>query len=336
MLRLRRIGAYGIIRDGDRVLLTRGSPQCEFPGVWQLPGGGVGQGEHPADAVVREVGEETGLAVTVAAVHDVVADVTHRTGDARTDEVALHHDRVIYRLTVTGGTLRDEAAGTIDRAAWFAPEQLPGLRLMPMTAEILGLPVTPLPASPLAPPTSDAGPAPGPPPPRPSTSDAGPAPEAPSPEPPASDAEPPAFGQRFGAYALATDPQGRVLLSLISPGYPGGGQWHLPGGGTDHGEQPRAALLRELAEETDQVGRVADLLGVDSRHNPAELWRGRFWDWHVVRVVYRVFVAVPTPPRVTEVGGSTADARWLTPEGAADLPLTGLAAQWVRTLDRAA
>src|SRR5262245_39341202 len=37
--------------------------------------------------------------------------------------------------------------------------------------------------------------------------------------------------QRFAVYALATDPEGRVLLARISNGYPGAGKWHLPGGG---------------------------------------------------------------------------------------------------------
>src|SRR5690606_10031062 len=66
--------------------------------------------------------------------------------------------------------------------------------------------------------------------------------------------------QRFAAYAVARDPAGRVLLTRVAPGFPGAGRWHLPGGGTDFGEQPPAALLRELAEETGQQGRVEALL----------------------------------------------------------------------------
>jgi 8-oxo-dGTP diphosphatase len=57
-VKIRRIGAYGLLRDADgRVLLARGSAAAVFPGVWSLPGGGVEQGEHPADTVVREVAE---------------------------------------------------------------------------------------------------------------------------------------------------------------------------------------------------------------------------------------------------------------------------------------
>jgi ADP-ribose pyrophosphatase YjhB (NUDIX family) len=135
--------------------------------------------------------------------------------------------------------------------------------------------------------------------------------------------------RRFSSYGLVTDPAGRVLLTLISANYPGAGRWHLPGGGTDHGEAPTGALLRELAEETDQVGEVTGLLEVSHRHNPAALGpEGYPIDWHVVRVLYRARVAVPTEPRVTEAaGGSTAEARWFSREEALALPLTEISAR---------
>ena len=82
-------------------------------------------------------------------------------------------------------------------------------------------------------------------------------------------AGPPGAVQRFGAYAVATDPAGRILLTRIAPGYPGAGRWHLPGGGTDHGETPEQALARELVEETSQHGRITGLLGISHRHDPA-------------------------------------------------------------------
>jgi 8-oxo-dGTP diphosphatase len=49
-----------ILRD-DRVLLSRLAPYLSTTERWTLPGGGVDFGEHPRDAVVREVYEETGL-----------------------------------------------------------------------------------------------------------------------------------------------------------------------------------------------------------------------------------------------------------------------------------
>jgi len=131
--------------------------------------------------------------------------------------------------------------------------------------------------------------------------------------------------QRFAAYGLTTDLAGRFLLTRIADGYPGAGQWHLPGGGTDFGEQPTAGLLRELVEETGQQGRIVGLLGVMHYHNPSALGpEKRPMDWHTVRVVYRVVIDRPgTPSVVEEVGGSTAEARWVTPAELGELPLNG-------------
>ena len=64
----RRIAAYGLCRDDDgRVLLVRATGGPASAGQWLLPGGGVRHGEHPQDAVVREIEEETGLRVKVDA-----------------------------------------------------------------------------------------------------------------------------------------------------------------------------------------------------------------------------------------------------------------------------
>ena len=137
--------------------------------------------------------------------------------------------------------------------------------------------------------------------------------------------------QRFGAYGLATDPAGRVLLTLISPGYPGAGHWHLPGGGTDHGETPEEALARELVEETSQQGRIGPLLAVNHNHNPTAVGpEGVAMDWHVIRVLFRVFVDRPTEAVVTEAaGGSTIEAAWFDPAQVPRLPLSRVAREAV-------
>jgi len=53
----RRAGVYGVLLDGDAVLLTHQSaPIPEY----QLPGGGIDPGENPIATLHREVYEETG------------------------------------------------------------------------------------------------------------------------------------------------------------------------------------------------------------------------------------------------------------------------------------
>ncbi|WP_406061386.1 NUDIX hydrolase [Micromonospora sp. NBC_00860] len=303
----RRVGAYGLLWDSGRVLVVRDGAEGEFPELWRLPGGAVGHAEDPKHVVVREVAEQAGLTVTVTRLLAVVADVA----TFPEDKVALHTDRLLFELGTPHGArsegaphaakpeggLREEAGGPVDRACWLSLAEVAELPLTPFTAEALGLPVTPLP--------------PG-------------AHRSRDPFPPAH----PDRRLRFGAYGLVTDPAGRILLTQIAEGYPGAGLWHLPGGGTDHGEQPATGLLRELVEEGGQVGRVVELLGVNNLHNPAALGpEGRPLDWHGVRVIYRVLVDVPTDAVVTEsAGGSTARAGWFTRAEAVDLPLSDIAA----------
>ena len=57
-------GVSAVIRDGDRFLLARHA----HSGLWSLIGGGIEPGEEPAEALRREVLEETGARVRVAGI----------------------------------------------------------------------------------------------------------------------------------------------------------------------------------------------------------------------------------------------------------------------------
>ncbi|MGC4803699.1 NUDIX domain-containing protein [Micromonospora sp. DT233] len=290
---LRRIAAYAVCADSvGRVLLVRASERSGTPGAWSLPGGAVDHGEDPFHTVVRETAAETGLSVAVAGLADVLADM--RALPER--GITIHTDRLIYQVSVRGGTLADRVDRPTDLARWFTPAEAAELPLRAFTARALGLPAS----------SADVVPD-----------------EAP--EFPSFYAVPGPDGlhraQRFAAYAVATDPAGRVLLTRISAGYPGAGCWHLPGGGTDYGEQPGAALIRELVEETGQRGRLVELLGVASHRDAASLGpEGYPIDWHGVRAFYRVAVDQPAPPTVIDVGGSTCEARWFAREELGALP----------------
>jgi mutator protein MutT len=57
-----QLGAFAVIFDAQsRVLLSHRTDRD----MWNLPGGRVEAGEHPWEAVLREVEEETGLRVEV-------------------------------------------------------------------------------------------------------------------------------------------------------------------------------------------------------------------------------------------------------------------------------
>jgi 8-oxo-dGTP diphosphatase len=115
---------------------------------------------------------------------------------------------------------------------------------------------------------------------------------------------------RVGAYAVCVDEASRILLCRLAPGHWVGrdGWWMLPGGGLEHGENPRDGALRELSEETGLVGEVEGLLDVDSWHEIYTNLAGETEDHHGIRVLYRC--------RITggdlrdEVDGSTDTCRW--------------------------
>lgn len=106
------VGAI-VFDDAGRVLLVqRGKPPAE--GRWTAPGGRVEPGELLADAVAREVREETGLAVEVGELVEVVERI----------DATYHYVILDYAARVVGGTL---AAASDAREARFVddPAALP-------------------------------------------------------------------------------------------------------------------------------------------------------------------------------------------------------------------
>ena len=124
----RRIPCVGaIVRDGQgRLLLIQRGHDPEA-GRWSLPGGRVEPGESDAQALAREMLEETGLIVTPGPLVGAV----ERPGTG--DTVLDIRD---YEATVTGGTLAagDDAAD----ARWVAPGDLTSFPLTTGLAAILG------------------------------------------------------------------------------------------------------------------------------------------------------------------------------------------------------
>jgi len=116
--------------------------------------------------------------------------------------------------------------------------------------------------------------------------------------------------QRVASYALVLRDE-QILLTRLASRISADEKWHLPGGGVDHGENPRDALVREIREETGLDAEVGDTARVYSAHLPS-LWRkGRRWDYQALRIVYDAWVPVDAPePRVVEVDGSTVDVAW--------------------------
>jgi 8-oxo-dGTP diphosphatase len=128
--------------------------------------------------------------------------------------------------------------------------------------------------------------------------------------------------QRVAAYALVVRDD-MVLLTRNSARGPHPGSWTLPGGGIDHGEDPRASVVREVAEETGLVCTVGEVLDVTSTHFEGTAPSGRREDFHALQVVFDATVE-GGEPRVVETGGTTDAVEWVPLSALEDRPVRDL------------
>jgi ADP-ribose pyrophosphatase YjhB (NUDIX family) len=116
--------------------------------------------------------------------------------------------------------------------------------------------------------------------------------------------------QRLAVYAVVRR-GGDVLLTRISARGAHPGAWTLPGGGLDHGEAPRDAVVREVREECGIEVVVGDLLDVHDTHFQGTAPSGRFEDFHGVHLVFRGTVVAEAEPHVVETDGTTDAVAWV-------------------------
>ncbi len=121
------IGCVGaVITDGQGRLLLIKRGHEPGAGLWSLPGGRVEPGETDAEALVREMREETGLAVRAGR---LLGRVRRPAGDGNVLDIRD------YTASVIGGTLNagDDAAD----ARWVDAKDFGTLPITEGLAEIL-------------------------------------------------------------------------------------------------------------------------------------------------------------------------------------------------------
>ena len=118
-----------IVRDG-KVLVVRRARKPAL-NLYTLPGGGVEIGETLSEAVVREVREETALAVEPVALAGEREVIVH---DAQ-GKVERHFVILCFAARWLGGeTVLNEE---LDDARWLDPAELAGLRTTEGLADIV-------------------------------------------------------------------------------------------------------------------------------------------------------------------------------------------------------
>ena len=125
------VGVGAVIWNGrgELVLIRRAKPPRLDE--WSIPGGHVEWGESLKDAVVREVHEETGLAIDIVGLIDVVDAVSRNDAGA----VSRHYVLIDFAARAVGGEIH--AASDAGEARWVPYAQLGEFNLWSETRRII-------------------------------------------------------------------------------------------------------------------------------------------------------------------------------------------------------
>lgn len=109
-----------IIRDGRVLIVRRANPPTQ--GIFTLPGGVVEVGETLHEALVREIREETSLAI------EPVALAGHREVITRDDEGRIERHFIILAFAARWLSGEPKLNHELAEARWLRPEEIASLR----------------------------------------------------------------------------------------------------------------------------------------------------------------------------------------------------------------
>ncbi|MBM2576233.1 NUDIX hydrolase [Jannaschia sp. Os4] len=121
-----RLAARAVLVHRDRLLLVNAYPPAAGSDLWCCPGGGAAPHEALPDTLIREVHEETGLAVRV--------DAPCLVNEFHDPDRGFHQVEVFFRCRLRAGALDDgwrDPEGVVTRRRWAARADLAALRHKP-------------------------------------------------------------------------------------------------------------------------------------------------------------------------------------------------------------
>jgi len=124
------VGVGAVVWRGEEFLLVRRGKAPRL-GEWTIPGGRQDIGETVRETAIREIREETNLAIEIAGLVDVVDAINHD------DEgrIRFHATLVDFAARWTGGEAR--AGSDAMGVGWFRLGDLPNLGLWEETSRII-------------------------------------------------------------------------------------------------------------------------------------------------------------------------------------------------------
>ena len=112
-----------VIRDGNRIFATQRG-YGDFKGGWEFPGGKVDDGEHPKNALVREIREELDTEIVVG---DLIETVEY-------DYPSFHLSMDCFWAEVISGSLRLKEHSA---AKWLTAKELYSVKWLPADIELI-------------------------------------------------------------------------------------------------------------------------------------------------------------------------------------------------------
>jgi 8-oxo-dGTP diphosphatase len=120
--------AAALVDGGRRVLLQQRAPGRAMAGLWEFPGGKVEEGERPEAALARELEEELGIAVEIAALTPAAF--------ASADNGGRHMLLLLYLCRQWVGEPRPLDATALK---WVRPDEMGALPMPPADEPLIPL-----------------------------------------------------------------------------------------------------------------------------------------------------------------------------------------------------
>jgi ADP-ribose pyrophosphatase YjhB (NUDIX family) len=124
------VGVGAIMLRRDRILMAQRGKE-PLKGWWSLPGGALETGESLADAVRREVREETGLEIRPLGVLEIFERIMRDSSGA----AEYHYVLIDYVCHITGGELRP--GDDVCAVDWVRRGDLPKLQITEGTLAVI-------------------------------------------------------------------------------------------------------------------------------------------------------------------------------------------------------